>query len=120
MPSEHQSGEIRHLASALALVGGYYAIRASLKLPAFHEYMANMDVFLPPWSVSALILNHHHAFLACVIAVLITTLLAIWVRFKNHKFIYTCGILLLFILADRAISSILDPILLMISNMGSQ
>lgn len=120
MSSENQSGGIRFLATVLALIGGYCAIRVALIIPAFRELMMNSDMELPQRTVGTLILAHPHAFVALVIAVLITTLLAIHLEFKNHKLIYSCGIVLLFIFADRAAAGILEPIIRMISLMGNQ
>ena len=111
---------IQFLATVLALVSGYYAIRASLFLPKFREMFLAANGLELPSSLGSLILLHPYWYLALVIATLIVTLLAIWKEFSGHKLIYSAGIVLQFILIDRAVASAFDPLVRMISTMGNQ
>lgn len=118
MTSVNSPVDTRHLASVLALVGGYYAIRASLQLPTFHKLLVATEELEGPWSMGSLILSHHYWFLTVSIVTLISTLIAIWHEFRGHKYIYSVGIVLLFVLTDRAVASFLEPIVRMISAMS--
>jgi hypothetical protein len=111
--------QIQFLASVLALVSGYYAIRATLNLPKYREmFEAADELNNQPSSLGTLILLHPYWYLAFVIGTLVVTLLAIWKEFRGHNFIYPLGIVLLFILIDRAVASGLAPLVRMISSMG--
>ena len=67
-----------------------------------------------------LILGHSNWFLALVVVTSIATLLSVWTTFKHHELIYPIGIGLQFFLAERAVASVLDPVVRMMSIMGSQ
>jgi hypothetical protein len=120
MKQEETSRQIQYLATMLALVGGYYAIRASLQLPKFREMFVGLDASDQPFSLGMLIIGHPYWYLALVVAALTGTLLAIWKTFRIHNVIYPIGIGLQFFLADRAVASAIDPIIRMISTMGNQ
>jgi hypothetical protein len=118
MTSENTPAENRLLASVLALVGGYYAIRASLQLPKFHRLLAVTEEIDHPLSFGNLILSYPHWYLTLVIVTLLATLIAIWHEFGGHKFIYCIGIVLLFVLTERAVASFIDPIVRMMSTLS--
>lgn len=114
--------EARLLASTMALVGAYNGIRASLELPKLQTLLGEMDSYetAQPWSLGHLFLSHPYWIIAAVIITFIATFVAIWSKIRGRKFIYCGGILLLFILTDRALASVLDPIVRMISMMSNQ
>lgn len=118
MQTDTSSRQIQFLATVLALVSGYYAIRASLCLPKFREMFSATDELEHPLSLGSLILLHPYWYLALVIATLVVTLLAIWREFAGHKLIYPIGIVLQFILIDRAVASAFDPLVRMMSTMS--
>lgn len=118
MKTDTNTRQIQFLATVLALVSGYYAIRASLCLPRFREMFAAGDGLEPHFSLGSLILLHPYWYLALVIATQLVTLIAIWREFVGHKLIYPIGIVLQFILIDRAVASAFDPLVRMMSNMG--
>jgi len=120
MKTDTTSRQIQYLASVLALVSTYYAIRASLQLPKFYHLLLDIDGAEQPSSLGKLILGHSNWFLALVVVTSIATLLSVWRTFKHHELLYPIGIGLQFFLAERAISSVLDPVVRMISIMGSQ
>ena len=120
MKQDETPRQIQYLATMFALVGGYFAIRASLQLPRFRDLFVGIDAADQPFSVGMLIIGHPYWFLALVVATLIGTLLAIWKSFRFHGVIYPIGIGLQFFLADRAVASAVEPILRMISTMGNQ
>ena len=104
----------------LALVGGYFAIRAAVQLPKFRELFVGLDEADQPFSVGMLIIGNPYWFLALVVVSLVGTVLAIWKNFRFHGVIYPIGIGFQFFLADRAVASAMDPIIRMISLMGNQ
>lgn len=118
MKSEDPHRQIQYLASVLALVSSYYALRASLQLPKFRELFVGIEEEPKHLSLGMVILDHPHLFLALVIATMVATIFAIWSTFKHHQIIYPIGIALQFFLADRAVASAMDPIIRMISAMG--
>ena len=118
MKTDDAPRQVQLLASVLALVSGYYAIRATLCLPKQREMYLEMDALKLPSSLGTLILLHPYWYLALVVATLIVTLVAIWKEFRGHKFIYPLGIVLLFVLIDRAIASGFAPLVRIISDMG--
>jgi len=120
MTQEESQRQVQYLATILALVGGYFAIRALLQLPRFRELFVGLDEANQPFSIGMLILGHPYWFLALVVVSLIATVLAIWKSFRFHRVIYPIGIGFQFLLADRAVASAVDPILRMISTMGNQ
>ena len=119
MKPEETARQVQFLASVLALVSGYYAIRATLNLPKYREmFEAADDLNKLPSSLGTLILLHPYWYLAFVIATLVVTILAIWKEFRGHNFIYPLGIVLLVIQFDRAVTSGFGPLFRMISTMG--
>ena len=120
MKTETTERKIQYLASVLALVSGYYAIRASLLLPKFHHLRLEVNETERPFSIGKLILSHPNWFLALVVVTLTVTLFSIWKIFKYHQCIYPACIGFQFLLAERAAASVVDPIVEIISNMSSQ
>lgn len=120
MEPNKTSRQIQYLATVLALVSTYYAVRATLVLPGFYQMFMTGDVGDRLYSVGWLILEHHYWFLALVVATSIMTLSAIWKSFKYHELAVPLGIGLQFFLAERAVASVVDPMIRMISVMGSQ
>jgi hypothetical protein len=120
MKSTENTLQVQRLATALALVGAYIAVRVSLYLPRFQIMFSEVDTSDEGVSAGRFILMHHYAFIALISAVLIVTLFAIWKPFKHHSIVYSIGIGLLFLLGDRALASILDPFMRMISVMSEQ
>ena len=116
MKPEDPHRQVQRHASVLAIVSSYFAIRESLQLPKFHHLLVGLDDEPQHFSAGKSILEHPHLLLALVIA----TLLAIWKPFRYHQVIYLMGIALQFFLFDRAVASILDPVVRAISIMSSQ
>jgi hypothetical protein len=119
MKSDTTDKQIQYLASVLALVSSYYAIRASLLLPKFHHLLLDVDGTERPFSLGKLILSHSNWFLALVVVTLSATLLSIWKCYKHHQFIYPVCIGFQFLLAERAVASVVDPVVEIISIMSS-
>lgn len=119
MNPDKQSRQFQYLATMLTLVSSYYAIRVSLVLPKFNYLLMGLDG-IDMSSVGKLILQHPYWFLTMVIIILTVTLAAVWKTFKHHDLVAACGIGLQFFLAERAVSSVVNPITEMISIMGSQ
>lgn len=119
MKTDDTTRQVQFLATVLALVSSYYAIRASLCLPKYREMLVELvDGPTLPRSLGTLILMHPYWYLALVIATLLATLVAIWKEFPGHKLLYPLGIVLQFILLDRAVASGFAPLVRIISDMG--
>ncbi len=117
----NQTGRhIEYLASVLALVSGYYAIRAALLLPKFQLMLAGIGEGNRELDLGRSILNHPDWFLALVIATLAINLFAIWKTFNGHVAVYSIGIAFEFFLLERAFASVMDPMVRMINVMSSQ
>jgi hypothetical protein len=120
MKTDTTDRQMQFLASVLALVSSYYAIRASLLLPKFHHLLLDVDGTERPFSFGKLILGHSNWFLALVVVTFAVTLFSIWKTFKYHQCIYPVCIGFQFLLAERAVASIVDPVVQIISTMSSQ
>jgi hypothetical protein len=118
MKTDDTTRQVQLLATVLALVSSYYAIRASLCLPKYREMLVELDAITLPRSLGTLILMHPYWYLALVIATLVATLVAIWREFPGHKLFYPLGIVLQFVLLDRAVASGFAPLVRIISNIG--
>jgi len=111
---------IQYLASILALVSSYYAVRASFLLPNFQNLLLDIEGTERPTSISKIILEHPNWFLALVIVTLIATLVSIWKTFRFHEVFYPVCIGFQFFLAERAVASIVDPVVKIMSSMSAQ
>ena len=118
MKTHSTERQIQFLASVLALVSSYYAIRASLLIPKFHNLLLNIDENEMPFSLGKLILAHSNWFLALVVVTMTTALLSIWKPYKYHQCVYMVGIGFQFLLAERAVASFVDPVVEIISSMS--
>lgn len=119
MNTDKPNRQIQSLATVLILASSYYSVRASLILPEFKDLLV-FDGTGRMTSFGDLILGNPGWFLGLVVVVGITTLLAVWKSFKFSEWIVPAGILLQFFLAERAVSSVVDPMLRMISAMSGQ
>jgi hypothetical protein len=120
MKTDNTGRQVQRLASVLALVSGYYGIRASLILPEFQHLLRDAYGAERPFTVGKLILEYPHGFLALVIITSTATLFAIWKKFKSHEAVYPILIGFQFLLTERAVSSVVDPAVQIISTMGNQ
>jgi len=120
MKTDNTARQIQYLATVLALVSSYYTIRASLLLPKLHHLLLDVDGTERPISLGTLILGHSNWFLALVVLTLTATLFSVWKTFKYHEFIYPVCIGFQFLLAERAVASVVDPVVQIISTMSSQ
>ena len=120
MKTDTTGKQIQYLATVLAVVSSYYAIRASLLLPKFHHLRLDADGTERPFSLGKLILGHPNWFLALVVVTLTATVFSIWKTFKYHQCFYPVCIGFQFLLAERAVASIVDPVVRIISTMSSQ
>ena len=109
---------VEHLATVLALVGSYIAVRVSVHLPRFQTMFSEDDISDEAFSIGRTILMHHYPYIALIATVLVVTLVAIWKPFRHHSIVSSVGIGLLFLLGDRALASILDPFFRMITAMS--
>ena len=120
MKTDTTGKQIQYLATVLALVSSYYAIRASLLLPKFHHLLLDAEGSERPFSLGKLILSHPNWFLALVVITLAATLFSIWKTIKYHQCIYPVCIGFQFLLAERAVASVVDPVVQIITIMGNQ
>jgi hypothetical protein len=120
MNTDSTGKQIQYLATVVAVVSSYYALRASLLLPKFHQLLLDAEGSERPFSLGKLILSHPNWFIALVVVTLAATLFSIWKIFKYHQCIYPVCIGFQFLLAERAVSSIVDPVVQIISTMSSQ
>jgi hypothetical protein len=104
----------------LALVSSCYAIRASLLPPEFHHLLLEADGHERPFSLGKLILSHPNWLLALIVVTLTATVPSTWKSFKCHQSIHPVCIGFQFIVAERAVASIVDPVAQNISTMSGQ
>lgn len=79
---------------------------------------AEIDIEKESNSLGALIRGNPQGYLFIAATVLAVTLFSIWRKYRFHSLVYSVGIGILIILADRAVASALEPILRMISDMS--
>lgn len=104
------------LATAVTLVFAYYALRASLFLPAYREMFANTDAELPRFT--ALVFRYSGTVTVLVAAVAAITLWAIWSRHRLGGLVAAAGIIGLGIGTQLLCSAAMAPLFRMINMMG--
>jgi hypothetical protein len=109
--------QLQYIATTIALATGYYAVRAAWQLPKIHELVSELGVE-EDISLGSLIRGNPQAYLFVSATILAVTLFSIWKEYRFHSLVYSIGIGILIILADRAVASALEPMLKMISDMS--
>ncbi len=110
--------QVQYLATVIALIIGYYTIRAALNLPKVAQMLYEIDM-VDKFSLGGIILEYPYFIIGISAMTTMVTLTAIWQTFKNHHIVYPVGIVFQFFLADRVIASATDPIFRMISIMSA-
>lgn len=120
MKPEDLQRQIQYLATTLASIGGYYAIRACSLLPNYRLMIEGMDIDLSHPGLGRAMLGFPYLTIGVAVGVLLVTLFAIWRSFKHHQIVSSVGIVMLFVIADRALTAGVAPIVQAISVMGNQ
>ena len=109
------------MASAVTLVFGYYAFRATLIVPGFREmYSGFDDEALRSSAMTMLVLNHSGAIGAMVVATVLITIAAIWSSHRLAGVISAGGIVMLGIGTHFLVNAATAPFVEMIRAMGAQ
>jgi hypothetical protein len=118
MSTNNTNRDYQFLASAIALVSGYFAIRACFVLPKAANMLSELGEMDGAPGFERLLFEHSLMPLPIMALAFVVTVLSIWIRYRFSSLVAALGIVFMAVGAHLILSTSMAPLFRMITLMG--